>query len=205
MVEYINMIYEICYHFHIQALTIGDMQIQLPRMNLIEMEIPEEQEKFLEGLENKKQPKSFQFHEFDRLGDTDFPSDAIESEDDDDQFGPVEDIDFVPKFSLNLEDVLNASQTEDASVTSIIWRREKKYKEMLKKGHEAIFKKDHQKGLEAFIRAINYQETAEALTLIAWAYSLIGNITEAKTYCLKPFAKMEAMASLQRPWILPLK
>jgi Tfp pilus assembly protein PilF len=190
LVEYINMIYEICYTFHLQALQIGDLQIQLPRMNLIEMEIPEEQEQYLEGLENRgEKSKGFQFSEYDHFGDQDFSNYPSEIDEDDDLIDPIEDIDFVPKFSLSLEDVINACHSEDASVTSIQWRREKKYKEMLKKGHEAIFKKDHQKGLEAFVRAINYQETAEALTLIAWAHSLTGNITEAKTYCLKAIRK----------------
>lgn len=186
-VEYINMLYELCYSFHLQALSIGEIQVQLPRMNLIEMEIPEDQERYLEEQGIKR--SGYHFNDFDQYGDQDFHDANALDEDEEEMAGPVEDIDFVPKFSLKFEDVLNASQSEDASVTSIMWRREKKYKEMLKKGHEAIFKKDHQKGLDHFIRAINYNETAEALTLIAWAYSLMGNITEAKTYCLKAIRK----------------
>lgn len=179
-VDYINMIYDISYEFHLRALSLGDLQIQLPRMNLIEMEIPDDQ--FFDE-DDAKNANYSSYKEFMEPSEDDEVGENAHQE--------FENIDYVPKFSLKFDDVMAASKTSDVSVTSLKWRREKKYKEMIKKGHEAIFKKDHQKGLESFTRAINYNETAEALTLIAWAYSLIGNITEAKTYCLKAIRKDE--------------
>ncbi|MGB0452964.1 MAG: tetratricopeptide repeat protein [Bacteriovoracaceae bacterium] len=140
-VDYINWLYRASYELHILAHSISEIDIQLPRTNLIEMD-----------SETNSQ---------------------------------VENDEIIPSFYLKLEDVQKVAEAENITVETLLWQREKRYKTFLRQGHQAIFKKNNEEGLQNFKKALNYLETPEVLTLIAWSYSLIGDFNKAKKYCLK--------------------
>jgi len=70
-------------------------------------------------------------------------------------------------------------------VFSLDFRRIDRCTELIKDGHQKIFEKKYPEALELFLKAANYNATAEVLTLIGWSYSLTGNIPKAREYCLK--------------------
>lgn len=95
----------------------------------------------------------------------------------------------VKKFVLKKESILASQDQQVSSISSLQWQRDKKSKEFIRLGHEAIFKQDHSAALESFKKALNYIESAETLTLIGWTHSLMGENENAKSYCLKAIQK----------------
>jgi hypothetical protein len=155
VVDFINLVYVYSHEFH-QVIVLGsDLEIQLPRVNLIALHYKPE-----DTIEEHLSP---------------YQDDGQEQWDD------LE----IPTFTLNLDHVLNVIHKKLGDITSLEWQREKKYEEFLKDGHDAVFKKDNVKALDKFTKALNYKETAEIYTLIAWAHSMKKNNEEAKSYCLK--------------------
>jgi Tfp pilus assembly protein PilF len=154
VVEFINILYVYGHEFH-EILSLGsDLEIQLPRVNLIEIHYKPE-----ESVEEHL--RAYQ--------------------DQDDEWDDLE----IPTFTLNLSHVLNVLEDNFSEITSLDGQRNRKYEKFLQDGHDAVFKQNHEKALDKFLKALNYKETAEILTLVGWAYSMKKNIDEAKSYCLR--------------------
>ncbi len=166
VIQFINILYTHCHEFHELLNRGSDLEIQLPRINLVEIHY-EEEDSFEEHL------SPYQENE----------SSANDSEDDWDDIDANHDE--IPFFFLSSERIFNIIENKLGDVTSLEWQRSKKYDSLLHEGHQSIFKKDHKKALTKFKRALNYKETAEILTLIGWAYSIQEKREEAKSYCLK--------------------
>ncbi|MGZ3809950.1 MAG: hypothetical protein ACXVCE_17835, partial [Bacteriovorax sp.] len=64
-----------------------------------------------------------------------------------------------------------------------------KYDQFIHRGHYFIAQKNYQEAKSSFYKARNYKDCAEILTLIGWTYSLLDDIKEAKSYCLKAIQK----------------
>lgn len=94
----------------------------------------------------------------------------------------------ISRFHLPLE-VIKQFSSNKGSISSIEWQRDRKYDQLLHQGHEAIYHKKFADALDRFTKALNYKETAEAINLIGWSHSLLGQIDKAKQYCLKAIEK----------------
>jgi Tfp pilus assembly protein PilF len=141
IVEYINLLYQHAQEFHLLCLDMTSIEIQLPRVNLIDI------------IDDIKEQRP------------------------------------IPRFSLPLRQVTELSHNKLGSISSLEWQRQKNHDQFMQKGHEAIYNKEHVKALENFSKSLNYKETAEILTLIGWAHSLLGKNDKAKSYCLKAIQK----------------
>jgi Tfp pilus assembly protein PilF len=98
----------------------------------------------------------------------------------------------VPLFYLDEKSVRELSHVESVIKSPIAFldiKREEKYDYYIHRGHSYIAQKKYLEAKEHFYKARNYKDSAEVLTLIAWTYSLLGNISEAKTYCTKAINK----------------
>ena len=182
-VQFINLTYATCYEFHKIISAGSDLEVQLPRVGLVDIHYYNE-----DGQE-----KSFDTYQFDDLDpECDLDDDHMAEYDEDldlnlenyneEEF--EEELE-LPFFFLKLETVQNAISQKQGEITCLEWQRNKKYQDLIQEGHEAIFKKHHEKALGLFKKALNYIETAEALTLIGWSFSLLKNLDEAKSYCMK--------------------
>ena len=91
----------------------------------------------------------------------------------------------IPAYRVTSESIFDFTTDSHAPVRSIQTQREKKYDELIQKGHSWIAKKEHDMARESFFRALNFHESAEAYNLIGWTYSLEKNYELAKKFCLK--------------------
>jgi Tfp pilus assembly protein PilF len=91
----------------------------------------------------------------------------------------------IPSYRVTNESIFDFTNDSYAPVTSIQSQREKKYDELIQKGHSWIAKKDYDMARQNFFRALNFHETAEAYNLIGWTYSLEKSLDIAKKFCLK--------------------
>jgi len=91
----------------------------------------------------------------------------------------------IPAYRVTSDSIFDYTSDSQAPVTSIETQREKKYEELIQKGHEWIAKKEYDMARQSFFRGLNFQETAEAYNLIGWTYSLENNFDIAKKFCLK--------------------
>jgi tetratricopeptide (TPR) repeat protein len=97
-----------------------------------------------------------------------------------------------PLFFLDLEKIQDISQQDLVLKSPIAFleiKRDEKYAHFIHCGHNFISQKNYQEAISSFYKARNYKDTAEVLTLIAWSYSLLENISEAKKYCMKAIQK----------------
>lgn len=96
----------------------------------------------------------------------------------------------LPQFFLDASAVKSFhQQTKGDEILALDQQREKKYAELISLGHQMMAEKKYQKSLEYFMRAHSFHSTAEALTLIAQSYSLMGEAQKAKSYCLQAIRK----------------
>lgn len=97
-----------------------------------------------------------------------------------------------PLFYLDEKNIRELSHVESVIKSPIAFldiKREEKYDHYIHRGHYFIAQKNYQDAKSHFYKARNYKDSAEVLTLIAWTYSLLSNITEAKAYCMKAIQK----------------
>ncbi|MDD4973167.1 MAG: hypothetical protein PHY93_02395 [Bacteriovorax sp.] len=97
-----------------------------------------------------------------------------------------------PLFYLDEKNVRELSHVESVIKSPIAFldiKREEKYDYYIHRGHYYIAQKNYQEAKANFYKARNYKDSAEVLTLIAWTYSLLDNITKAKAYCMKAIQK----------------
>ncbi|MBK22793.1 MAG: hypothetical protein CME70_02210 [Halobacteriovorax sp.] len=162
---FINSSYQLAFHMHKFLKDTTEIDVQLPRLNILEMEeIPAITK---EKKENYTKSSLTLIH-------TDFTDEEEEEEEFSYQL-----------FTLPLESVKEFGFTKNGMLSSLIQQRKKKYSELLHAGHQAIFDKEFHKALNLFNRALNYVETAEVLTLLGWTYSLMEDLEQAKSYCLR--------------------
>lgn len=192
-VNWINLTYETAYELHLIISEHTQLEIQWPRLNLIEMN-PHGKESKVLAL-NTQQRKIDEYPEqstpntgprrYGKAGlyalDGGLPSEPPLEE----GAQKEENLDIVPHFTLSLEVVESVYQQGPSQVDHLEWQREKKYEDALSDGHQAILSKDYPTALEAFSKARNYRETAEVLTLMGWTHSLMAQMEKAKSYCLK--------------------
>lgn len=169
--QYINLVYEYSYHLHELITLTSDMDIPYPRINLIEI---------------KSSGPDFYF-DYDNFEP--FQNDQKEP-----HLPPL------PLFYLNPEKVKQAvSETgyspisdltrRGETINSIETQRQKKHDQLITLGHQSIFQKKYYQAQELFEKALALKETPEALTLLGWVFSLIGQIDKAKSSCLKAIKK----------------
>ncbi|MBC7540840.1 MAG: hypothetical protein H7281_18610 [Bacteriovorax sp.] len=106
--------------------------------------------------------------------------------------GSTEETFSAPLFYLDEKNVRELSHVESVIKSPIAFldiKREEKYDHYIHRGHYYIAQKNYQEAKANFYKARNYKDSAEVLTLIAWTYSLLDNITEAKAYCMKAIQK----------------
>ena len=128
-VKFINLIYSYCHEFHDFLEKNADLEIQYPRVNLIEIHY-EHDESFEEHLSSYK--------------DEDWEEDES-----------------VPSFYLNKNAVMDVISSNRTGVNNLDVQRNKKHDSLIQDGHEAVFKKDLDKAMECFTKAMNYKETAK--------------------------------------------
>ena len=159
VIEYINMLYRNAFEIHNFIIENTTLEIQLPRTGLTEIE----NIPTIKGLNNSNKEGSAES----------FPTPA-------------------PLFYLDEKNVRELSYVESVIKSPIAFldiKREEKYDHYIHRGHFHIAQKNYQEAKENFYKARNYKDSAEVLTLIAWTYSLLENISEAKAYCTKAIQK----------------
>lgn len=147
IIEYINLLYRNCFELHNFINENTNLEIQLPRTGLTEIEnIP-----LIKGAHTEETSTS-------------------------------------PLFYLDEKTVRELSLMDSVIKSPIAFldiKREEKYDHYIHRGHYYIAQKNYHEAKNHFYKARNYKDTAEVLTLLAWTYSLLDNIAEAKSYCMK--------------------
>lgn len=204
----INLLYDLAYELHWMVEDYTDLEIQYPRLGLLKMNPMGKEAKVL-SLEGRhaqalvhsqtrptpvtSEPKRWGaqgLYAIDgELSTQQEQSLSLDSELIDGEGAGLTEPLCVAHFSLPLDDVHQAIEQGLTPLLVVDQQREKRYEAMIQEGHEAIFHKDYAKALEAFLKAQNYIEKAEVLTLIGWAHSLVGQMEKAKSYCLKAIQK----------------
>lgn len=91
----------------------------------------------------------------------------------------------IPAFRVNPDNIFDLKEDSQAPIRSIHGQRNKKYDELIQKGHQWVAQKENDLARNSFFKALNYKETAEAYNLIGWTYSLEKQYETAKNFCLK--------------------
>jgi Tfp pilus assembly protein PilF len=216
-VEAINLFYDLAYELHWYINEVAELEIQYPRLGLLQMNAlglestvvslaehrqaqspklvlsddEHSEEKKSETSQQKlSEPKKFGAPGLYAIdGDLDHrPSTVATLPEFEDNIAD-EKMNWVAHFYLNIEEVLRACEKNLGQLEVVEQQRFKRYEDMIKDGHEAVFYKDHARALDCFTKALNYRDTAEVLTLLGWAHSLLGQLDKAKSYCLKAIQK----------------
>jgi tetratricopeptide (TPR) repeat protein len=95
----------------------------------------------------------------------------------------------IPRYFLNFQKLIERAHSDQGIFHSLEYQREVKYRELIQKGQNALIGEEHEEAKAHFQRARNYQETAEVLTLIGWCEQLLGQLENAKTFCLRAIQK----------------
>ncbi len=166
---FINSSYQLAFYMHKHLKDHAEVDVQVPRLNILEVE---EIASISHVVKEEVKAKS-------ELGNLTLVHSI------DEIFEEEEPVVNYQLFSLPLESVKEFGFAKNGMLSSLIQQRKKKYQEDLHAGHQAIFEKDFDRALTHFNKALNYVETAEVLTLIGWAYSLMEDLEQAKSYCLR--------------------
>ncbi len=179
LVDYVNVLYTEAYRMHEFCVFESDVDIPYPRLNLTEMQAEEgDQEETLAFMDEWTGP--IDDENADSLG----PEHILENEEEVFQSGMA-----VARFQLPLQNVLGTIRDGHNLITGLETRREQRFQKLLSEGHAAMLAKHVDQGLAKFEEALRLKETAEILTLVAWAYSLKEKNDLAKSYCLKAIQK----------------
>lgn len=98
----------------------------------------------------------------------------------------------IPLFYLDEKNIRELSRVESVVKSPIAFldiKREEKYDHYIHRGHFFIAQKNYNEAKACFYKARNYKDSAEVLTLIGWTYSLLDDLTQAKSYCMKAIHK----------------
>jgi len=83
---------------------------------------------------------------------------------------------------------LNLNINDESIISFIKIRRDEKHSYFIKQGQNLILSNRFEEAKESFLKARNYIENAETLTLLAWAYSLLDSNEMAKNIVPKLFS-----------------
>lgn len=154
VIEYINLLYRNSYEIHNFIIETTNLEIQLPRTGLTEIEtIPSIKKANGNNEEATASAPLFYLDE------------------------------------TNVQELAHVESVIKSPIAFLDIKREEKYDQYVHRGHYFIAQKNYEEAKSNFYKARNYKDTAEVLTLIAWTYSLLDNITEAKAYCMKAIQK----------------
>lgn len=95
------------------------------------------------------------------------------------------DEELVPRFMLVEQTLWDIQNEHPSKVHNMAKLRDNTYNKLLEQGHDCLVRKMHTEAIQHLQRALNYKETVEVLTLLAWGHSLAEDITKAKEYCLR--------------------
>lgn len=154
VISYINLLYRNSFEIHNFIIETTNLEIQLPRTGLTEIE--------------------------------DIPT--IKSASSNSEEAKLS----IPLFYLderNIQELAHLESVVKSPIAFLDIKREEKYDHFIHRGHYFIAQKNYQEAKANFYKARNYKDSAEVLTLIAWTYSLLDNINEAKAYCMKAIQK----------------
>lgn len=208
ILEGINLFYDLAYELHWIVQERTDLEIQYPRTGLTTMNplgkeakilslgerrlerSPERTEQPLDEAEtNPPPPRRFGPQGLYAIDGQAGGQDQEEVSIAKDKETLEEETKVIAHFYLPIDDFFKARDLGLNIVEVVEHQRMKRYEDKIQEGHEAIFHKEHAKALEAFLKAQNYQDSAEVLTLVGWSYSLLGQLDKAKSYCLKAIQK----------------
>lgn len=209
-VEAINLFYDLAYELHWYLNEVTEIEIQYPRLGLLQMNplglestvvsLAEHRQAQLSKIQqpeespqehqNTFEPKRFGAQGLYAIdGELESTKPNLPALPELEDSLSEESMEWVAHFYLNIDDVIKACDHQLSPLEVVDQQRIKRYEEMVKEGHEAVFHKDHARALEAFTKAFNYRDSAEVLTLLGWAHSLLGQLDKAKSYCLKAIQK----------------
>ena len=201
VVEYTNLIYEYAHEWHHLCSDFTDLSIQLPRVNLAEAILSSSRDydnfdedasldysdELEEDIDSTPRVHASGLSIID--GGSKVETIEVQESDEDLNQENISEDAIIPLFKLDPKNIIRFESNGLGSIGSLEWQRDKKYDHLMHEGHEAVFDKDYDKALEKFMKALNYKETAEILTLVGWVYSLTGSLDKAKSYCLKAIQK----------------
>lgn len=98
----------------------------------------------------------------------------------------------IPLFYLdeqNVHDIATIEAVTKSPIAFLEIKREEKHDTFIHRGHYFIAQKNYEEAKNSFLKARNYIDNAEVLTLIGWTYSLLDNIEQAKAFCMKAIQK----------------
>lgn len=107
------------------------------------------------------------------------------------EFDEMEEDEFIEKslkpllYQLDIDEVLSTTNNRQNSLLGLESKRIEKYEQLIAAGHKYAFDKKFDLALERFDKAMSYRETAEIVTLVGWAESILGNKERAKSLCIK--------------------
>jgi hypothetical protein len=214
-VELVNLLYDTAYELHWIVAQGSELEIQYPRTGLVVMNSlgretqvialsdrrrPAQRAEVLETNEDTEEMTPPPPRRFGPQGLYAIDGELGKSQSDEnttvemktviEEEAPLGDeFELIAHFSLPLEEILRARELGLNIVEVVDHQRARRYEQMIQEGHEAVFCKEHNRALECFMRALNYRETAEVLTLVGWSYSLLGQLDKAKSYCLRAIQK----------------
>jgi Tfp pilus assembly protein PilF len=93
--------------------------------------------------------------------------------------------DGIPLFSLPLESLLELIGQNNLNIDDLDKKRQQRYEYHIHLGHEMIFSEHVDMAIDSFSKALLYKESAEATTLLGWAYSKKGDMEMAKKLCVQ--------------------
>lgn len=170
VIRVINVIYRHAHKIHELTQAVAALDVQLPRQGFTKIVTIEKEE--VQRPQEVKKVGPFTLLEGGKV-------DEIDDEEDEDAILPP------PLFQVDIEDLLNSSQSGTVSLLGLEGKREEKYEIFLANGHKHAYKQEYPEALECFQKAKSFKETAEILTLVGWIYSLLGENEKAKNKCLK--------------------
>lgn len=181
IVECCNIAYDGIRPIHEWCKVVGHVDIQYPRLNIVDLE-----EELITDTEDDVLQFDPDFEKFD---------DDHDDEEEQKSFSTINGVksvsskDSIPRFHLSLSKMQSVIADGLNTISSLEQQRDRKYHKALKEGHRLIASKKYLEAEEKFNQAVTVKETAEALTLLAWACALGGKDDKSKSFCLRAIYK----------------
>ena len=177
IVECVNIAYDGARPIHQWCQSVGNVDIQYPRLNIVDIE---------DELVEESADDVLQFDpDFEKFDDEDQTNNFATINV---QKGPLNK-GSIPRFHLSLEKMQDVVASGLNILGSLELQRDRKYQRWIKEGHRLITAKKYHEAEERFNQAVMVKETAESLTLLAWAYALQTKDEKSKSLCLRAIHK----------------
>lgn len=171
-VECCNIAYDGARPLHQWCIRVGKVDIAYPRLNIVDIE---DHHLGSEGVLEFDQDFDH-FEEHQDTGNINGTTPAPEGND-------------LPRFHLSLEKMQEVMAFGPNIILSLEMQRDRKFQKLLKEGHRLISQKKYPEAEVKFNEAISVKESAESLTLLAWAMALQGKDAKSKSLCLRAINK----------------